>query len=314
MKPCIKWVISWALISGAFALSAQSRIAYLNSKLNNHPINQEVRGTGIVSIPFQLVRNMVIVEAKVDGKSGSFLLDTGAPGLVLNQPQPGEQSIPVISLNGAMQIGQLEVMDFQWRETIWPRLNALAMDLNMLDKASGIQLKGIIGYDLIKDTELLFDPGRRLILLLNPRRHKLRALEAPLASIPLRFMDHLPVIELEINGLKLLFGIDTGAGSSLLDEQAYNILRPDLLEAGMDEQIQGLNQQTQSGKRLIVENITLGQYSLDNQVFTTADLKYLQQHDPQIRISGILGMNILKQYKFSINFQERSFHLWQSAN
>jgi hypothetical protein len=50
----------------------------------NYTINDQKDTIGF-SIPFSRAGNLIVVKAKVDSTQGNFIIDSGNPGLVLNQ-------------------------------------------------------------------------------------------------------------------------------------------------------------------------------------------------------------------------------------
>src|SRR6056297_198076 len=45
---------------------------------------EEETGANNIVIPLKRAGNLILIDGKVDGQSGTLILDTGAPGLVLN--------------------------------------------------------------------------------------------------------------------------------------------------------------------------------------------------------------------------------------
>jgi predicted aspartyl protease len=73
-------------LSASMSLLAQEDFVLgTNSSVPLMPYAIDLRGQDKIVIPLVRVSNLFMVEATVDGQTGNFVLDTGAPGLVLNQ-------------------------------------------------------------------------------------------------------------------------------------------------------------------------------------------------------------------------------------
>ncbi len=254
---------------------------------------------------------MIVVQAYLDNEKKYFLLDTGAPGLVLHSKEAAPGEVHAKSLNGAVQVGEMSVQSFTWRETTWTNLMAISLDLSHLERHARIPISGLIGMEILKGHELLLDPERRQMVVVNPDKVRLSALESPQASLPIRYFDHLPMVQLEIDGVKLWFGIDTGAETTLIDQQVCKLFEANLLASGDHEEIEALNQQSRIGSRMIFENVLLGNVQLGDQLLVSTDLSNLKEHNPSINIAGLLGMDLLNEIKFSLNLKNNTFNIWQ---
>ncbi|MBK6949836.1 MAG: aspartyl protease family protein [Haliscomenobacter sp.] len=302
--------ITWLLMVLATVLWSQSRVSFLHTKLHQAPIDRTTISRGIATLPYALSGNMVLVEALLDGEKKKFLLDTGAPGLVLNSRDETPGSIQAKSLNGDFQVGETSVQSFIWRETTWTKLTAISLDLSHLERHARLPVAGLIGMDMLKAQEMLFDPERQQLVFVQSDKVSLTALEPPRASLPIRYFDHLPMIQLEIDGIKLWFGIDTGAGTSLIDQEVCQLFEANLFASGGQEEIEALNQPSRIGSRKIFENVLLGNINLGDQLLVATDLNNLKSHDPSVKIAGLLGMDLLSKIKFSINLKNHVFNLW----
>ena len=305
-----KIAFTWWLMILASVLWSQSRVSFLHTKLYETPIDRTTVSRGITTLPFTLSGKMVLVQAELDGEKKHFLLDTGAPGLVLNSRDDRPGSIQAKSLNGDFRVGEVFVRSFTWRETTWTKITAVSLDLSHLERYARMPLAGLIGMDMLKTQDMLFDPERQQLVFVQSEKISLTELEPPRASLPIRYFDHLPMIQVEIDGVKLWFGVDTGAGASLIDQEACQLFEANLFASGGQEEIEALNQQSRIGSRKIFENVLLGGVNLGDQLLIATDLSNLKNHDPSVKIAGLVGMDLLSKIKFSINHKNHLFHIW----
>ena len=101
------------LIFSAQLLFSQSNIAIFHANKNTVSASSTV-GKAVAIAPFEMVNGMAVVKATMDGVIGNFILDTGAPGLVINSTENSSTSSYIAtSVGGEVEIGELTVNHFR---------------------------------------------------------------------------------------------------------------------------------------------------------------------------------------------------------
>lgn len=294
------WIVGTAL--------GQSSIAYLNSSFNANSTttlaisNEEV-------IPFELIRGMIVMDAQVDRKDGQFILDTGAPLMIIND-QPEQNTLLAASFKQEVPIGKTTIEVFNWAGTEEKRMDALVLDISHLESAFDRPLKGMIGYNALKQYEVFFDYEKQFVQRYRARKNSLHKNATPLYSIPFQLYDHLPVITIQIGKHKLRFGLDTGACANLIDQSILETLSEEYYTHSADEEIQGLDQGVSSVKALVMNQIEAKGLVLKEMKFLATELPQLQGPDGS-SIQGLLGYSFLSKMKFSINYPKRRIYVWE---
>lgn len=303
----MKWT-TLLLVITARLLLGQSAISLINTPLSDVRVAWQPPAS-MMKISMQLTNGMAFVKAEAAGKSGFFLLDTGAPILVVNQKPGAENSVSATSFSNSFVANHLNINDFKWNLIHEKSLEAIAVDLSHMEASSGLSLCGIIGFDVLKNFELLLDyEGKQLILLL-PRKKELQKTAKPLLAIPFELQEHLPVVQVKIDGQSLRFGLDTGAGANLIDQKWLDILSPEALELGDTEGVRGIDQELKLVKSAAIKNTKIASTDLGAMKFLFTDLSYLQSSTP-LRIDGLLGYNFFQKVKCSINYEEKMLYIW----
>jgi len=299
------WKIVFFLLLGSSVLHSQRSIAYLNTPVR--PINEEmVIKDDLISFSFQLDRGMIYVKAAVEGQTGDFILDTGAPGLVVNEiPRGATTDYQAQSCSQEVVIGVKPVKIFSWANRTLRNLEAITLDLSHLDELHEAEVVGMIGYELLKSNTLFIDYQRSQLSLLKNRMNV--ALTVPAARIPFALYDHLPVIEVVIGGKTFRLGIDTGATTNLLDRKGASHLA-DLMQRGANEEIQGLDQGVQQVEAAYLEGIKAADFEFSGK-FLLLDLSHLKV-DEQHPLDGLLGYQFLSNYRVAIDYPNQELLLW----
>lgn len=289
-------------------LHSQRSIAYLNMPIR--PIQEEmVTKDDLVSLSFQLDRGMIYVKAVVEGRTGDFILDTGAPGLVVNEiPVSAANDYKAQSCSQEVVVGVKPVKTFSWANRTIRNLEAITLDLSHLDKLHDAEVVGMIGYELIKKNTLFIDYERSQLMLLKNRMNL--ALAAPLARIPFELYDHLPVIEVVIADKIFRLGIDTGGASNLMDRNCTHQLAG-LVQGGATEEIQGLDQGVQQVEVAHLEGVEVANFEFSGK-FLLLDLSHLNA-EGQRPLDGLLGYQFLSNYRVAIDYPNQELLLWPIA-
>ncbi|MEM9849530.1 MAG: hypothetical protein AAF847_16705 [Bacteroidota bacterium] len=251
---------------------------------------------------FELLNKMIVVEATIEERDGYFIIDTGAPDLVLNQQHfDGEASDWLAnSINCTTAVKSQWVGKFEWGCVKQKNFTALVVDLSYLEQAIGKPFLGLIGYEILKQKELLFDYENRRIEQHRLRKSDLHDLDRPVQAIPFRMAVHAPLLELEMNQERMDFILDTASEDNLLaktkNSSRYRVKALKFLV--------GADQRTSLARVVVVPSANLTNIAFDNQEYLLTSLNHT-------KAKGILGFPVLNALnKFSINYRKRKIYLW----
>ena len=116
-------------------------------------------GDDMVIIPFKRANNLILIEASIDTLSGNFVLDTGAPGLILNKTYFRESwssnTFEATNATGSSSaVSKTIVRDFNINELHFSKINAEITELSHIENKRGVKILGLLGVNLFKDYEL----------------------------------------------------------------------------------------------------------------------------------------------------------------
>jgi len=270
------------------------------------------RMSGYAEIPFELVQNLIILKAVVDGVEGDFILDCGAPMLVLNSKPDEDGSRQVAGLTmgvgGAAEApGVRHLGSFAWGGGSFADFDCVTMDLSHLATELGRPFMGLIGKAELEPFECYFDYSRKLIILyaLDGEGHRIGPERPPAASTKIRFnlSAHIPVVRAEVHGIPLRMGLDTGAQANLLALGKLAIFRDLLTDAATDTLMGADLNQSLVTTGTIVQNTVSGR-EFPNMAYAFSDISQLTE-GYNIAIDGLLGYPFLSQRPFSLNYRRK---------
>lgn len=277
-------------------------------KPNNNAI-EVAKNYTTLNKPLKIINGMAFVEAKLDNTTGNYLFDTGAPLLILNKKVNSGHFIPAASVSGEMRVASTRAKHFSWAGKTFPDIEAIAIDLSHLEQSANIPLAGIIGYDIIKNYELFIDYQKGQIAVLSPKNNPLAQTAKPRQIISFEQKQHLPIVNVIIDGKVLRFGIDSGAAVNLIDRQYRQALSAGSFTLGDAEELRGLDQRISRVETGVIHRTTIGDLSINDMKFLFVDLTQLETLS-DLQLDGLLGYPFLRQVKCSINFPRRELIIW----
>lgn len=288
------------------SVAAQEAVSFLKVA-HKEATPSVLSGTRTSITPFELNSNLVLFFASVDGRTGRYAMDTGAPTLLINNrgATTGKLTMTGHGLGGEVRLTNRKVDSVRFGDYQVGAHWALALDLTELENSIGTRLDGFIGRDLIGNRELLLDyPGRRLAVRPSVRNPHYQGL-APRQRLKFTYYGHLPVVTLNINGRKLRFALDSGSSVSILDEDYAHFA----MATGRHMAILGLDA---TATRQEVVRLTglqeWGESPVDCN-FIVSSLDHVQEVN-QPALAGVLGSDFLSRYVVGVDYRRRRINLY----
>lgn len=271
-----------------------------------------------LTVPIKRAGNLIIVEAQVDTLQGNFVLDTGAPYLVLNAtyfrdaPKINEQDAG--GINGATSpTFSTVVNNFSILDLHYPRLTADVTDLSNIENGRHIKILGLLGTRLFSKLALTVDLFHNVLYI-----HKLdergniapgeRLYDHPQLKTSFKYISDVIYLKGTIDDHTMWFAFDSGAEVNLLD---YGRSRKIISKMKVINR-QKLIGVGGSGFEIInakVDKLTVGDMTFYNNHVTITSLDKMGHFYDQ-SIDAILGYDFFSRGIFTINFVKKEFEMY----
>jgi predicted aspartyl protease len=291
------------------------------SKLSPDPIVTSDSSTCI--IPFNRAGNLILIKAKADALEGNFILDTGAPGLILNMtyfrnyPQTGDSEGESGGITGAATTTSPTTINLLSFGSIkYQKANAERANLGHLENSKGVKILGLLGMQLFKQFEMIIDYEKNLIYLHLVNKKDARSYTnqqlldtAAYNTFAISISDNKLFTKGQIGNKKLTFVIDTGAESNVIDSRLpdnlfnnFSISRRVKLSGTGNTKIEAIYGDMQTVKigSLEVNNLPLLVTNLEKMCFSYDKC-----------VDGILGFDFLSLHKIGFNFATNKMYIWK---
>jgi hypothetical protein len=186
----------------------------------------EVKAT---SLPARIISNFFLIESRWDdGRTYRFLIDTGStvsyvsPDLAKRfavKAKKGDQTaVQVRSANGGeIDLESIILRRLTLGDSHFERVQALIFDFGDLSSHLGLQIDGIIGFPVFRNTLLTMDyPASRLIIAPYPAVFAPLPKQTPrVSTIAFNNQQGTPLIPIQMGNESFIGLIDTGSDGSL---------------------------------------------------------------------------------------------------
>ena len=274
-------------------------------------------------IPFSLSGKLILVQGRADSILGNFVLDTGAPNLVLNSTYFRSYPVTVIhDENQASITGQGDmiertmVREFQLGTLHYHRAIADLVSLGHIENIRGVKILGLLGVALFKDCELIIDYENNQIHLhrINKKErksyvHPMLADSSKYTSFPFDLKDNRILVKTHVGKKDLQFVIDYAAESNIIDSRAPERILDSvaitgriMLSGSGTKKIEAISGEIPliSVGSLQVRGLPVIITNLENTCFGASNC-----------INGVLGHEFLSRYILVFNFVRRRLYILQ---
>jgi len=269
-------------------------------------------------VPLKRAGNLIIVEATVDSLEGNFVLDTGAPYLVLNETyfrdythiEDNEATGITGGLTGSFTtvVHNFTILDLQYS-----RLTAQVTDLSFMENSRKIKILGLLGNSLFSKFAVTVDLFRNLLYIQKldkdgniPETERVYC-DRFMVS-PFRYSNDIIFFKGSVNNRSLLFAFDTAAETDLLD---YDKIKKTIT----DMQVTGRSKLTGVGGSSFeviyakYDGLIIGDrmFMLNRVLLTNLDKMGASYG---YSIDGVLGYDFFVRGIFTINYVKKEFEMY----
>lgn len=300
--------------------STLDSLFYKKTTSNSDPIFTSDSPTCV--IPFSRAGNLIVIKAKADSTEGNFILDTGAPGLVLNLTYfrnyattlSDEDQTSITGTGTAISKTSIKTVSFGSFD--FAKADADIISLANIENAKGIKVLGLIGMSFFKNCEMFIDYEKNLIYLhyiskKDSKTYRNEWLQDSTAYniLPIEQTENRIIVKTELAGKKLKLIIDCAAESNIIDSRLPNkvfeqveISQRILLSGsgnGKVEALYGLLQNFTIGNQ-VIGNLPVVITNLEKTCFSFGGC-----------VDGVLGFDFLSLHKIGFNFVTNKMFIWK---
>lgn len=263
-------------------------------------------------IPIKMIGRLAVIEARIDTLVGAFILDTGAPYLILNKTWFRDQGATSLAqaggITGALSdVKNLGVREFQLGKLTYKDFEADIIELAHLEASRGIPILGLIGLNFFTNMELEINYQQQQIILfaLDERGNRLVKEEETRhaeATVPFYLNNGIIFIDGSLNDVNMRFCFDTGAELNVFHNRLPKKAMQNISITSRSILTGTSNQKTEV-LRGSVSSLRLGDFICPDMSILLTNLTNMSRaYDT--RVDGMIGYELLKMRSLSFNFMK----------
>lgn len=286
----------------------------ISNKESSNFILNDLSNRDTIHIPLTRVGNLMIIEAEIDNMIGSFILDLGAPYLVLNSTYFREYEVDNSYSSGTLSssnefVRRTVVKELNFQGLNYRDLSADITDLGAIENKRNIKILGLLGVSLFKDYVFDLNLGKQQLTLYKDFNKEL--MEAKLIlETDMKIKNNVISINARSNGVQLNFSLDTGAERNILDNR---------LPKSVYEGMRIVNTSTitdgsgQNSEVLIasISNIYIGNRNIGKSPTIIINLESMRRAYEN-NIDGMLGFPFFALGRVILDFKNKELFIYQN--
>lgn len=275
------------------------------------------------TIPFTKAGKLILLKGRADTTEGNFILDTGAPYLVLNSTyfrnmeRIHNQDEIQSSINGQGDLSQKTmVKQFDLGTFTYYQVETDLVNLGHIENARGVKILGLLGVALFKECELVIDYEKSLIHLHRISRKERKTYKHQILSDPQQYSEHPFIlkdnrilVQTKLGKKKMQFVIDCAAESNIIDSRLPGYVLDNI-------RINGRILLSGTGAKKVeaitgdMSGFAVGELELkDLPVIITSLENSCFSND--VCINGVLGYDFLSRYTLVFNFVTSKLYIFK---
>jgi hypothetical protein len=266
---------------------------------------------------FELVNGIIILPVKLNGTEVDFILDSGAPMLVLNAAADSTRRNAIIAgargIGGDIRnMGFSHVESLQWAGGSNSNFDALSMDLSHLEQELGRKFHGLIGMAELEPYEVYLDYATQTLRLYQLKDNGTLASREKLprnqTQIKFDLNRHIAVLKAGVGKKKLQLGLDTGAQTNLLDDEFYSVYA-DVISEEQSDTLRGADLNEAAISTAVIPLTKIGKNEFPAMRYAFSDISAMNT-GYNLNLDGLLGYPFLSRQPVSINYRKQVIRLY----
>lgn len=276
-------------------------------------------------LPFSRAGNLILIKAKADQIEGSFILDTGAPGLILNTTYFRDYPLLEGSTNAEQSggitghitdYGRTLIKKLSFGAVHYFKVEADRINLGHIENNKGIKIFGLLGVQLFKQFEMIIDYENSEIHLHHISKKEAKKYQHPMLNdtsmysvYDINLVDNKILTYGKVGGKRLTFLVDTGAESNVIDSRLSETVL-DSIAITRRITLNGAGNKKVDALYGDMRNFTMGERSVTSMpVLVTNMAKMCFSYERCL--DGMLGFDFLSMHKIGFNFVKRKMYIWK---
>lgn len=323
MRKFLGFIILYFLLCQG-SLSASDKTKYIivddilikiSSKPYEKSASSHIAKNDSVFIPLKRVGNLLLLEAEIDGMIGNFIVDLGAPYLVLNSTYFRDYEIDddysagtLVSETDYVRRTKVRKLNVQGLE--YYNLSADITDLAAIENKRGVKILGLMGLSLFDS--YIFDLNVYTQQLILYKGFTSKKIENDLVlDIPIEIRNNVIIVNAKAGDIELRFSLDSGSERNIIDNNLPESIYDGMKIIGVSSVNDGNGGKTEV-LRAIINNIYIGDFSMQKMRTLVLNLENMSRAYGS-KIDGMFGFPFFTLGRVIIDFKKERLRIYQHS-
>ena len=272
-------------------------------------------------IPIKRAANLIVIQARIDSTEGNFILDTGAPYLILNETY--FRDAPHYSteddaggINGAaLSAFRTVVKSFSIAELAYDRLQADVTNLSAIENSRGIKVLGLLGTRLFSKYAITVDLFKNVLYIQKLGRDgnippAEQIYHDAFLNMPFYYSNNTVYLKGQIADRTYWFAFDTGAETNLIDYgQSKKLMQS--IQVISRSKLTGIGGSTYELIYARFDKLFVGGRTFENNKFLIASMEKMGKSYGH-SVDGMLGYDFFARGVFTLNFVKKELTMYNN--
>jgi predicted aspartyl protease len=269
--------------------------------------------TDMLTIPLKNAGRLFMIEAVVDNQSGNLIFDSGATGIVMNltyfRKYVKMDSQNSNGITGSVTgLGRINLEKINISGLSFTNVPAALADLGHIENRRGIKVLGLIGFEYLREFEIVIDAQNNELQLhrIDSKGSRISGKEKsfqPDISQPIEVSKNIVFIKGTIGGKLLRFCLDTGAETNAISSHSSKSVLS-TISVDRKSKLGGAGQKSVEVLFGTMTDFEFGGHQLKNMGTIITYLEALNDAYG-VQIDGMLGYDFLTKGTICINFTRK---------
>jgi predicted aspartyl protease len=269
----------------------------------------------VKTIAFTRAGNLIIINGKIGDQNGSFILDTGAPYLVLNQTyflNSYQSNEMAGGLNDKVKVGKMSVDALEISGYAWQNLKADVVDLSAVENSKQIKILGLLGVELFKNSILTIDYAKAQLTICDKQGFESLEFGEIILEEKLTVYDDRLISKITIGGKKLRAVFDTGAEACVLHNDQKDKVWEQVEVKGRF-MMAGVGGERTEVLSAVIKELQFGELQIANTRTIVSNLDGLSEAYG-FEVDYVIGYTLISGYVVTFNFVDNKVMMANHAN
>ena len=190
------------------------------------------------------------------------------------------------------------VKEFHFGNISKTNFKTLALDISLLEDQAGIDIFGLLGYEMYRGYDIFLDYDEQFISFIPEKEFlnywNMNIINQQFESLYFETYDHIPIVNALAGEKRIKLGLDSGSARTIIDKNSLQLIQHEISDLS-EQQIIGIENINVTISGAKIRTLKIGNTNFSNMDILINDLSHLNKTSQNI--TGLIGYDLFSKYK-----------------